>query len=81
MLLTPIRRRRQTDTTKEMTVPARAPRVGNVSGGSSVDLAEMNYTIEGGYFDRFPYAPYVPPGTVRPASHNDRPYSAATETS
>jgi len=43
-----------------------------VSGGSGVDLAEMNYTIEGGYFDRFPYAPYVPPGTVRPASHNDR---------
>jgi len=37
-----------------------------------VDLAEMNYTLEGGYFDRFPYAPYVPPGTVRPASHNDR---------
>jgi len=37
-----------------------------------VDLAEMKYTIEGGYFDRFPYAPYVPPGTVRPASHNDR---------
>ncbi len=32
----------------------------------------MNYTIEGEYFDRFPYAPYVPPGTVRPASHNDR---------
>ncbi len=37
-----------------------------------MDLAKMAYTLEGGYFDRFPYAPYVPPGTVRPASHNDR---------
>jgi len=37
-----------------------------------VDLAKIEHTIEGGYFDRFPYAPYVPPGTVRPASHNDR---------
>ncbi len=57
---------------KEESVPVRSFRVGNVSGGSSVDLAEMAYTLEGGCFDRFPYAPYVPPGTVRPASHNDR---------
>ncbi len=41
----------------------------------------MAYTLEGGYFDRFPYAPYVPPGTVRPPPTMTVGCSAASVTS